>query len=448
MVFYRTYRPKTLSELDNESVAEKIKKYLGVDSIPHAFLFVGPKGTGKTSVARIIAKSLNCPEAKGDRVACGKCTVCESIATGDNLDVLEIDAASNRGIDDVRSLREKIKLAPISLPYKVYIIDEVHMLTTEAFNALLKTLEEPPSHTVFVLATTEPVKIPDTIISRTIRIDFHRATNDELVHALKRITKGERMDISDEVLTEVAHGADGSFRDAAKLLEELVVEHKQPTIGEVREKFGISENTLIDECLVKLKKKDAKGLLDLVQKLVTEGKNIRQFFLTILSRLENMLIDSYGKSDGWDQKELLRLLRLFSHAYGEVKTVVLPSLPFELAIVEYCETMDNNGLGKSDTLVPDLAKEIPSNTQDKSILPLTQKWEAFITALKSYNHSIAGVVRSCRPVSLNEGVLTLEAAYRFHGERLTEPKVREVLAKAVKDVIGLEVVVEVIIKKR
>ncbi len=450
MVFYRIYRPKTLAELDNRAVADKIGKYLESISIPHAFIFIGPKGTGKTSTARILAKSLNCPTSKGKKSACGKCLVCESIATGDNLDVLEIDAASNRGIDDIRELREKIKLVPISLPYKVYIIDEVHMLTTEAFNALLKTLEEPPSHTVFVLATTEPHKVPETIISRCIRVDFHRATAEELIHALKRITVGEHMTIPDDVLAEVAGAADGSFRDAAKLLEEILLENKKPSLLQVREKLGLSEYLLIDDFMEKLDQKDAKELLILLDKLETEGKNIRQFFLNVITKLEKKLLGCVSQPNKGKQMELLRLLRMLSRAFSELKFAVLPALPFELALVEYCETTsvtpgDSTNISPTDTSSPTATSSL---SQDSSVLPLSGKWEAFINSLKSYNHSIAGVVRSCRWVSLKDGILTLEAAYKFHGERLTEPKVRDILAKAVKDVIGLDVAIEVVIKKR
>lgn len=201
MVLYRKYRPQKLADLDSEKIRERLTRVLSASYFPHAFLFSGPKGTGKTSAARIVAKALNCEKNKKQRTKnkeqktknkeqrtknsevepCNSCESCISITEGRNLDILEIDAASNRGIEEIRDLREKIKLAPVSAKYKVYIIDEVHMLTNEAFNALLKTLEEPPGHAVFILATTEPDKLLPTIISRCIRLNFHKAVKDEII---------------------------------------------------------------------------------------------------------------------------------------------------------------------------------------------------------------------------------------------------------------------------
>ena len=186
MVFYRKYRPQKIDELDNQSVRESLYSIFSKGNFPHAFLFTGPKGLGKTSTARIVAKAINCEKHKDlegirsekEIEPCNKCEQCLSITNGNNLDIFEIDGASNRGIDEIRDLKEKIKLAPFKASKKVYIIDEVHMLTTEAFNALLKTLEEPPSHAVFILCTTEPHKVPATIVSRCLRINFTRATDD------------------------------------------------------------------------------------------------------------------------------------------------------------------------------------------------------------------------------------------------------------------------------
>ena len=232
MVYYGKYRPQTISDLDLFYVREKLSAILSSKEIPHAFLFTGSKGLGKTSSARILAKAINCTERVSSNLQlasskkqearsqepisiepCNKCDVCVSITNGSNIDVLEIDAASNGGVEEMRTLRERVKFASSTLKKKVYIIDEVHMLSTGAFNALLKTLEEPPSHVVFVLATTELHKLPATVVSRTFQVQFEKPSQDELIHSLKRIVTGEKLKVNDEVLTEIYKVAEGSFRD-------------------------------------------------------------------------------------------------------------------------------------------------------------------------------------------------------------------------------------------
>src|SRR3990167_11069809 len=227
MVFYRKYRPQTIEELDSKEVREKLTSILLRPSSFHALLFTGPKGLGKTSAARIVAKAVNCEKIndyskgkkmtpiksglKGSLEPCNKCHQCVSITNGTNIDILEIDGASNRGIDEIRDLREKIKLSPALAFRKVYIIDEVHMLTTEAFNALLKTLEEPPNHVIFILCTTEPHKVPQTIASRCFHMAFKKATANELVRAFLRIAKKEKISVDKEALFKISEFSDGSL---------------------------------------------------------------------------------------------------------------------------------------------------------------------------------------------------------------------------------------------
>src|SRR5579872_7513583 len=223
-VFYRKYRPQKFSDLVGQrDIVETLLAQLASGKIAHGYLFAGPRGSGKTSTARIFAKSVNCLSYKDSKFGepCNKCQSCLAISDGSNLDLFEIDAASNRGIDEIRDLREKIKLSPVSSRFKVYIIDEAHMLTTEAFNALLKTLEEPPKHAIFILCTTASSKLPPTIISRLSRFNFKRATEDEIVAAISKIAKAEKVDIDKEAFFAVAKAADGSFRDAVSLFDQL-----------------------------------------------------------------------------------------------------------------------------------------------------------------------------------------------------------------------------------
>src|SRR5260221_808707 len=223
MVYYRKYRPQTISELDSEKVRDTLYAVLSGKEIPHAFLFTGPKGLGKTSTARIVAKVVNClaKRAEGSHSIepDNTCDQCISITNGTNIDVLEIDGASNRGIDEIRELRDRVNLAPSRAKKKIYIIDEVHMLTNEAFNALLKTIEEPPSHVMFIFCTTEPHKVPATIMSRCFHVSFNLAIEEEIVHSLKRIVIGEKLHIDNEVLHLIAQMAEGGFRDAPQILE-------------------------------------------------------------------------------------------------------------------------------------------------------------------------------------------------------------------------------------
>jgi DNA polymerase-3 subunit gamma/tau len=353
MVFYRKYRPQKIADLDSTAVRETLQAILSKD-VPHAFLFTGPKGLGKTSTARIVAKSVNCEKKKkGDIEPCNACEQCTSITDGTNLDVLEIDAASNRGIDEIRDLKEKIRLSPVSSKKKVYIIDEVHMLTTEAFNALLKTIEEPPSHAMFVLATTEPHKVPATILSRCFHINFNLATDEEIVRSLKRVAEGEKLQIDEDVFTIIAQLSDGGFRDGAKLLEELVLLAGDTKITkELVASLHKSSHVFayIAELLVALQQSDAKKGLEVVGNVVSQGMDMRYFIAQIIEELHRMLLVQYGiknpsSSAGRQEarikdvhvqiEDIQGLVGLFAQAYQETKFAVVQSLPLELAIIEW-----------------------------------------------------------------------------------------------------------------
>ncbi len=450
MVFYLKYRPKTLSELDNSYVAGLISKYLAKEPFPHAFLFVGPKGTGKTSTARIVAKIVNCKNKKNGE-ACGICPICLSISKGTQLDVLEIDAASNRGIDEIRDLREKIKLFPLELKYKVYIIDEVHMLTTEAFNALLKTLEEPPVHAIFILATTESHKVPETVASRCIQVAFNRAAEDDLVKSLKRIVLGEKLDIEDNALIEIAAASDGSFRDGAKLLQELTLEVSHIGISEVRKKIGSIDSGTLNIFLESLRLKKTKELIETILQLVAEGKNIHRFFWVVLQSLEKELVRAYsGYITTWEKADLRQIINLLSQAFSQLKTAVISTLPFELAIIEYAE--DKITLArKSKSKINQEDHQQASNdivVDESTARTYQDKWQEIIEKIKPQNNSLSGVLRSCKPLYVDNGVLFIEAAYKFHAERLNEAVMQNILAKTIQDVIGSDIKIKTILKKR
>lgn len=345
MAFYLTYRPQKISELDSKEVGDKLSSILSTPTPPHALLFTGPKGLGKTSSARIVAKIVNCEHrTKGLLEPCNKCVQCLSITNGTNLDVLEIDAASNRGIDEIRDLKEKIKLTPSGGKWKIYIIDEVHMLTTEAFNALLKTLEEPPPNVMFILCTTDPHKVPQTIQSRCFHIPFSRATNEELVHSLKRIITKEKISIDEDSLLEIAKGADGSFRDASKLLEQAKAAMGR---GKITKKtitvlLGTSYNAA--EFIILFSERKVKETLFWITQAADEGLSIRPFIEDVLAILHSCLLQKYGISKvqvnstllNISEEDIKKMIRLLMRAHEEVRFAVIPQLPVELAVIEYC----------------------------------------------------------------------------------------------------------------
>ena len=342
-MFYLKYRPQKINELDLLEIREGLTRVLSSARMPHAFLFAGPRGTGKTSAARIIAKAINCQSRKSFE-PCNRCSICKAITNLTALDLIEIDAASNRGIDDIRELRKKIKLATTELKYKVYIIDEVHMLTTEAFNALLKTLEEPPVHAIFILCTTQPEKLPATIISRCLRFNFRKGRPKEVVRSLKKVVKGEKLKVEPEALSEISHYVDGSFRDAQKILEQLALRKRKITVAMVQEEVGKSREYRPETLLGYLVKKDTKLALGEINKVVEAGVNLRYYTEGLLEILRGCLLQSVGYSDKNADKvtpcqiekvQAVRLIELFIRAGRELKTAIIPQLPLELAIIEY-----------------------------------------------------------------------------------------------------------------
>ncbi len=510
MVFYRKYRPQTIAELDSSKVREILYAVLKQPEIPHAFLLTGPKGLGKTSTARIIAKVVNCehldrssvssrqPSAKDQRPKTSDqiepdniCEQCVSITNGSNLDVLEIDGASNRGIDEIRDVRDKVKLAPSSAKKKIYIIDEVHMLTTEAFNALLKTIEEPPSHVMFIFCTTEPQKVPETIISRCFHLAYHKATTEDIVHSLERVVQGEKLQVDKEALEEIAALADGGFRDATKILEELVMLSNGGNITKelLEKQYSVtSVSHFVSRMLALLAERNTKEGLALVVSLQEQGVDSKYFTSQILESLHVLLLESVGISPIRHQpfairtEDIQQLVSLFSDAYQQTKYAVIPQLPLELAVVEWCSAKDPvilrnevtpesdpGQVRKTSSHPMDALLKKEKNLQVQSILKgpkepkvpegpkvqsaqeeLTDKsvseqfMENLIYKIKPINFSIAGVLRGCKVKKLTDSEVVLQTAYKFHKEKLNETKVREIIEKAIKEITGkpLQVMVE------
>lgn len=377
MVLYRKYRPQKLQDLiGQDHVKKTILAQLESGKTSHAYLFTGPKGTGKTTTARILAKAVNCTanrlttNAKSKKASlsrstldvqqtfsepCNQCSSCLAILKDANIDVMEIDAASTRGIDDIRNLRESIKLVPVTGRFKVYIVDEAHMLTNEAFNAFLKTLEEPPQHAIFILATTAPEKMPATIVSRCQVFNFFPATHAQITEVLEKIAKAEGRDLDNEFLTKIAAKSEGSYRDAVVLLEKILAQENldEKTITELLTGVDFEVLTRFAQNLAE---KNAKGSIVMLNDLVVQGVPAQVVNSEFTTFLRNLLFVKVGVHNSLDlqadninalsklaekftQGEILELIRLFEQAAAQ-KNSPVAQLPTELAIAQFCLPKD------------------------------------------------------------------------------------------------------------
>jgi len=349
---YRRWRPQSFDDvLGQPHITQTLRNAVDGDRLAHAYLFTGPRGTGKTSVARILARAVNCTAPPGVGKPCNACALCVAMTEGSSLDLIEIDAASNTGVDDVRDLRDKIGYTPNEAKYKVYIVDEVHMLSTAAFNALLKTLEEPPNHAIFILATTEPHKIPDTIVSRCQRHDFRRASLAITVAKLERICQAEGATADRTALELIARSATGSIRDAESLLDQLIATGEAVTPGNVREVLGTPAGEVVAGLVDALVARDAAVGLALVNQALDGGADPRQLQNQTLDYLRGLLLIQTGIDLGLlnvpgeqlahmrDQAAHLPMAALVGtiHRFNDARPAAdrnLPSLPLELAVVE------------------------------------------------------------------------------------------------------------------
>lgn len=352
---YRQYRPEVFEEvLGQEHIVRILKNQIATGSTSHAYLFCGTRGTGKTTTARLLAKGLNCL-SDGPR-PCGQCANCQAIKEGSFLDVIEIDAASNRGVDDVRELRESVKYPPAAGRMKVYIIDEVHMLTTEAFNALLKTLEEPPEYVTFILATTEVHKLPATVLSRCMRLDFKRVPESVLISGMKDICERIGINVTEDALRIIAANADGSVRDGLSILDQCIAgREEQVTAGDVLEFLGASGSEDFIELTDMVRKKRTEEAILFLNGLLSDGKDVRQFMRDWIGHYRNLLLVKYMRNPetilGMSAENIERLRRQagvlepedinrgimeLSSMSNEARWSTQPRILLELAIVRLC----------------------------------------------------------------------------------------------------------------
>lgn len=351
---YRKYRPSNFaSVVGQEVVVDVLKNSILNNKVSHAYLFTGPRGTGKTSIAKILAHAVNCLNFNGD--ICGECEVCKNLEINDS-DIIEIDAASNNGVDEIRTLRDNVKLLPSFCKYKIYIIDEVHMLSTGAFNALLKTLEEPPSHVIFILATTEPNKIPLTILSRCQRFDFNKISNEKLVSRLLYIATQEGKIVDKSILEYIAEISDGGLRDAINLLDQVIsLPQESVTLEEIDRLSGrISQNTLF-ELLNAISTGNYVSILNISDIIYGEGKNYKDIadgMLAIVRDLSiNFEVDNYFNKD-YSSKlatinipfdKLISITSLLNELIKELKNSNDPKMLFDIYMVNICNSLSSKG---------------------------------------------------------------------------------------------------------
>jgi len=495
-VLYRKWRSQTFDELiGQEHVVRTLKNALKAGRISHAYLFAGPRGTGKTTTARLVAKAVNCL-SEDEEKPCNRCEVCVAINEGRCLDLIEIDAASNRGIDEIRDLREKVNFRPAQARYKVYVIDEVHMLTNEAFNALLKTLEEPPDHVIFILATTAPDRIPATVLSRCQRFDFHRIPVKDIVARMDYIASQEGIEITPEALTYIARQAIGSLRDALSLLDQLRSYGEGPiTVELVQSVLGsVSPETIADLVDLLLEGRAAEGIA-FIDELLDKGADPRQVTREFLNYLRSvLLVKVSGRKapvditpDVLDRLEeqarrfplryWMKLIRIFNQTAADMKVGLAPQLALEMAFVEALEeqkevqekavapveakpTPAPRSAGPAPKAperkpkptaaqeprdaverkpAPEIPPPSPQDLPPSALETLRTRWAQVLALVRPRDKNVEAFLRSCEPVSVEGNVVTLGFYYSFHKEQMEQENNRTLVEEVLGQFLGVAV---------
>jgi len=456
MSLYLKYRPQNFKTLVGQAHAKQtIQNALIANSLSHAYLFCGPRGTGKTSLARILAKSLNCLNVQGAE-PCNECEICNSINEGRLVDMIEIDAASNRGIDEIRELRDKIVFSPSQAKTKVYIIDEVHMLTKEAFNALLKTLEEPPSHAYFVLATTEAHKIPETIISRCQQFTFNRIAIADIVGRLEEIVQAENSKAETEALYMIAKLSSGGLRDAIGLLEQMMASG-DVTLEAVTKNLGLTGSDHLEKFFNHLVDRKALKAIELVTQMKSNGHSIPQFLREIISYFREQMLINLGNSQ--DTKTIIGFIDIFTEAKGQIDLSPIPELPIEIAIIKACQ-FDIQEIEVVNKSINEVAvvkeNKIPEKEESKSHLivevgtnldfkRIKADWKRVLDAIET--PFIKMSLLDGEPVGYEAGILTVSFKSAAFMEKINKGSNQETVQAALEKVYGSRISLNLEVKK-
>jgi DNA polymerase-3 subunit gamma/tau len=472
-VFALKWRPKSFDEIIGQNhVTTTLKSAIQKNRLAHAYLFAGPRGVGKTSTARILAKALNCKEGPTPN-PCGKCSSCLEIAKGSSLDVIEIDGASNRGIEEIRTLRENVKFAPVSGKFKVYIIDEVHQITPDGFNALLKTLEEPPPYVKFIFATTHPNKVMPTILSRCQRMDFRRITAMEMVVQLEKIVAAEKLNVDKEVLFAIAKSSDGALRDAESILDQLVsFSRDKVLLKDVVSILGLVEQEALFEITDTIIRKDPMGALTILNRLIDDGKDISVFLSSLIEHFRNLMIARVTKGDAklidlpqescdklLKQASALTLEEIFSAFNIMVATQEMSKrldslrIPLEISLVRLAHDKKNQApvVNLPEKEVPakesktahvskkaEVAPEPPPTALSITLDNIKEGWGNIIENLSRIKMSVATYMNEGEPFKLQGNILTIAFPknYSLHKESLESKENKEIIEKNISQLFN------------